>query len=206
MRPLGHTLLATCIVVGLSGGVAHAEAVLGPAEAMEMARVHHAAGQGHYERGEYALALEQFLAAQEAYPMTGFLFNIGQCHRNLGHHEQALSFFRLYLERNPDASNRSVVEELMARSRQSLEQEEAAGGGGRPDGGLGDADVDSGEGGQTGVEPRRPVYRRWWFWTILGTVIVAGASVASGVAFWYDQQEPEQLLPEGSLGVMDWRR
>ena len=53
------------------------------------------------------------------------------------------------------------------------------------------------------VEPRRPVYRRWWFWTILG-VVVAGA-VTAGTVVGVAAQEPETVLPSGSAGTVDWR-
>jgi tetratricopeptide (TPR) repeat protein len=33
--------------------------------------------------------------------LPAFLFNIGQCHRKLGQHEQAIFFYSRYLKANP---------------------------------------------------------------------------------------------------------
>jgi hypothetical protein len=50
------------------------------------------------------------------------LFNIGQCHRQLGHKQEAITFFRTYLREVSDAPNRDEVKRLMS----TLEQEVAA--------------------------------------------------------------------------------
>lgn len=50
--------------------------------------------------------------------------------------------------------------------------------------------------------PHRPVWRRWWFWTILGCA-VTGATVGAVVGVM--AAEPETVLPGGSLGTLDGR-
>ena len=75
-----------------------------------------------FDLTEYAAALEGF---REAYRLAGdpvFLFNIAQCHRKLGHTQDALTFYRNYLRRKPDAGNRDEVE----RRIQEMERAEAA--------------------------------------------------------------------------------
>ena len=59
------------------------------------------ASRRHFDRGEklFALgkfedALEQYQKAYDAEPFPSLLFNIGQCHRNLGDYESAVSATR----------------------------------------------------------------------------------------------------------------
>lgn len=50
-----------------------------------------------YSRGAYAEALVDFERALAIERHPSILFNIAQCHRQLGHHERARYFYRLYL-------------------------------------------------------------------------------------------------------------
>src|SRR5687767_10367698 len=78
------------------------------------------ASRRHYERGEklFALgkfddALEEYQTAFDAKPLPGFLYNIGQCYRNLGDYDQAIFSFKKYLKLEPDAPNKEAVERLI---------------------------------------------------------------------------------------------
>lgn len=73
-----------------------------------------------YERAEQSYSVGQFADAAELYQrayrvkaLPGFLFNLGQCHRQLGQFRKARFFFRLYLERKPDSRRRVTVEALI---------------------------------------------------------------------------------------------
>lgn len=87
-----------------------------------------AAAIAHYERGtrlyqvhEFADALAEFKAAYVAKPDPAFLFNIAQCHRNLGHTEEAVTFYRSFLKHAPvNDPNRAQVE---ARLRSTQNEE-----------------------------------------------------------------------------------
>lgn len=50
--------------------------------------------------------------------------------------------------------------------------------------------------------PSRPVYRRWWFWTLIGTAVI-GATV--GAVVGVTTQDPTVVLPQGTLGTLDGR-
>jgi Tetratricopeptide repeat len=52
-----------------------------------------------------------------------FLFNIAQCHRQLGNKQEAIKFYRSYLRKVPDAPNAEEVRKLIA----SLEERDHAG-------------------------------------------------------------------------------
>ena len=124
------------------------------------------AARRHYERGEklFALgkfdeALDEYQTAFDAKPLPGFLYNIGQCYRNLADYDQAIFSFKKYLKLQPDAENKDAVEQLIT----DLEDKKARGDGAkfvrkkpRP------------------LEEDKPIYSKWWFWTGVGVVAVAG--------------------------------
>jgi tetratricopeptide (TPR) repeat protein len=156
--------------------------------------------QGRFKKGEklFALgrfsdALAEYQAAFEAYPLPEFLFNIGQCHRNLGAFDEAIFSFRKYLRLKPDAENREATEELIAE----LEAEKA-----RQASKPVKPRVDPIPGGGGGAEPAEkssPFYTRWWFWT--GVVVVAGAATTAIVL-----ANQEDGLPTGDLPPIDFPR
>jgi tetratricopeptide (TPR) repeat protein len=77
------------------------------------ARAHFKRAEAAFNLGKFEEALAAYQAAYETKPLPGFLFNIAQCHRNMGNHERALFFYRRYLALDPQTSNRAVVEELI---------------------------------------------------------------------------------------------
>jgi tetratricopeptide (TPR) repeat protein len=84
-------------------------------EAKAQAREKFTQGNEAYARGEFREALAAFDAAYKLAPLPGFLFNVAQCHRQLGAHERAAFFYRRYLslsEKEP--ANAPTVKELIA--------------------------------------------------------------------------------------------
>lgn len=84
-------------------------------EAKAQAREKFTQGNEAYARGEFREALAAFDAAYKLAPLPGFLFNVAQCHRQLGAHERAAFFYRRYLslsEKEP--ANAPMVKELIA--------------------------------------------------------------------------------------------
>jgi tetratricopeptide (TPR) repeat protein len=79
-----------------------------------------------YNVGRFDQALELYTQAYEKYPKPALLFNIGQCHKLLGHYERALFFYHGYLRENPDASNRALVEQRIDESQHALDAQRAA--------------------------------------------------------------------------------
>lgn len=115
---LAHLGLTFAIVAALVGSPINAQAD------RARAKKHFKAGQLHYKLGRFKEALKAFSTAYEAEPMAAFLYNVGQCHKNLGNHERAIFFFEGYLREKPNASNRKVVLELIETAKQ--EQKELA--------------------------------------------------------------------------------
>ena len=166
-----------------------------------------------FNLGQFDNAVEGLTEAYRIYPHASFLFNIGQCHSELDDHERAIFFYRRYLAEAPDAENRDEVESLIAAEETALEEpaDDAPTPGEEPTDGdtvapVGDEaspeTTEDGEPAPEVVEPR-PIYREWWFWTLLG-VVVAGA--VAGTALGMTMGAPETVLPDGgSLGRVDWR-
>jgi tetratricopeptide (TPR) repeat protein len=70
-----------------------------------------------YNLGKFDQALKD---AEDAYEISGLpalLFNLGQCHRAMGHWAKAEFFYRNYLRDNPRARNQAEVTELLAQMR-----------------------------------------------------------------------------------------
>jgi tetratricopeptide (TPR) repeat protein len=80
--------------------------------------------QKEYDLGEFGRALELYSEAYRLDPIPAFLFNIGQCHRQLGHWERAVFFYRRYLGLSPHASNTAQVEKLIGDCQTLLTQEQ----------------------------------------------------------------------------------
>lgn len=135
----------------------------------------------HFDRGEklYAVtrfseAIDEYQKAFDAKPLPDFLFNIGQCYRNLGDYDSAIFSYRKYLKLAQDPPNRAQVEQLI----RDLEANKAR------------ADTQ-----RLGLKPQqqppppvaepsaaRPIYTRWWFWTGIAVVGLAGGVTAYEVA------------------------
>ncbi|HET7505008.1 MAG TPA: tetratricopeptide repeat protein [Kofleriaceae bacterium] len=171
----------------------------------------------HFERGEklYALArfteaIGEYQLAFDARPIPEFLFNIGQCHRNLGDYDAAIFSYQKYLKLAPEAPNRAQVEQLIADLQAKADKREAERLGltrphpPEPEPGASPvapspappaaiderASVsppsrgDRGDRGDRGIRVGRgdrPLYTRWWFWTGIAVVGVAGGVVVYDV-------------------------
>jgi tetratricopeptide (TPR) repeat protein len=72
-------------------------------------------------------ALQKFTRAYELRPLSGFLFNLGQCHRFLGDCRQAVFFYSGFVRENPGTPDATLVEGLIDGCRQRLAAEQAQG-------------------------------------------------------------------------------
>jgi tetratricopeptide (TPR) repeat protein len=73
------------------------------------AKARFVAGQSHYNLNEFAEALVEFKEAYRLLPDPVFLYNSGQCERQLGHLDEAIRFYRSFLREQPKAANRQEV-------------------------------------------------------------------------------------------------
>ncbi len=86
----------------------------GEGSARREAMRHYEGGNKLYADSDFLGAREEFLAARALVDAPELLFNLAQCARNLGDHDEALDLYRQFLERKPDAPNRARVEEFIA--------------------------------------------------------------------------------------------
>ncbi|MDB4957138.1 MAG: hypothetical protein JWO36_4707, partial [Myxococcales bacterium] len=127
----------------------------------------------HFERGEKLFALgkfdeslDEYQKAFDAKPIPDFLYNIAQCYRNLGDYDQAIFSFKKFLKLEPDAPNRESVERTIDQLEDKKER----------DGGKKLIETK----GSSTTTPRStadaPIYKKWWFWTGIAVVGVAGGA------------------------------
>lgn len=90
------------------------------------AKTHFYRGTRFYEVGEYRQALEEYKAAHLAKADPAFLYNIAQCHRQLGELEQAVTMYKRFLTASPNAVNRSDVEKRVAELEGELAKRKGA--------------------------------------------------------------------------------
>jgi tetratricopeptide (TPR) repeat protein len=182
-----------------------------------------------FNLGKFGEALTDYQSAYEAKPLPGFLFNIAQCYRNLGDSERARFFFRRYLALDPRTPNRRRVEELIDEMTKQLDARQAehaaapaSSSGGEPKPvepapavppALPAAPVAAASSPEStpGVvatplvtaaapsEAPSPVWKRWWFWTGLGAVVVGGV-VATLLLTRGDTRAPGSLPPIDGRG------
>ena len=105
------------------GSVAHASepSDRGASEARRL----YESGMKHYNVGEYKEALQSFKDAYFAKPDAVFLFNMGQCFRQLNQPADAAREYRAYLRESPDAPNRAEVERLISAAEDQVRQQNA---------------------------------------------------------------------------------
>jgi tetratricopeptide (TPR) repeat protein len=187
-------------------------AVAAPARAEEnenskIAKAHYMAGVKHYNIGDYQDALTAFKSAYLRVADPVFLFNMGQCYRQLGDHDNAARQYRAYLRERPNAPNRVEVERFIAAADEQLALQ-------RKNVNLAPTGVERVETPQEppppAVQPRpapapavtpaieKPPEKksRWWIGVVagVGAAVVVGA-VAVGVAYALPNDAP---VPTGT--------
>jgi tetratricopeptide (TPR) repeat protein len=142
-------------------------------DARVVARRHNAEAEKLFNLGRFREAAAAYQRAYLAKPVPEFLFNIGQCHKRLGTDEdleRAIFHFESYVHNAQNVALRADAKDQIVKLRAELRARRDA---------------------------RRPppVYKRWWFWTLIGAA-VAGATVGTVVALQPADPSPVQ----GSVG------
>jgi tetratricopeptide (TPR) repeat protein len=165
------------------------------ADPLSEAKEHYRRGTQFYDLGQFVDAASEY---QEAFKLTdrpAFLFNIGQAYRLGGKAKDALAAYEGFLRRVPDAPQRSEVEQHIAELKATIQAE-----GDRAAADRKAADeraaTEKAAAEKTAAEaraaenavvaapgaatpPRKPLYKKWWLWTVVG-IVAAGA--ATGIA------------------------
>jgi hypothetical protein len=107
VRTSGCRPVGSCLVVLILAAAVGRPVLAG--DAKQEAKARFMAGQSHYNLNEYPEALNKFKEAYRIFPDPVFLYNLGQCERQLGHFEEAIRFYRSFLREQPKAPNRQDV-------------------------------------------------------------------------------------------------
>ncbi len=209
-----HLVVAIALLAGAAPALAQPAPPAPSAQEIERAKALFQEGTDAYKRGEFPTALAAYEEAHKLYPAPQFLFNIAQCHFQLKNWDRAEFFFEGYLREVPGAENRSLVEELIGEARTNaaakrdadkrkldLERERFELERRTKEREAREADERARIAAQSRVvdEPR-PVYKKWWFWTVVGGAVAGATITAIAVS-----SDTTTVLPSGSLGTWDRR-
>jgi tetratricopeptide (TPR) repeat protein len=118
--------LVSCLALCLTVSTARAD---DPAAA----RLHYNEGTKAFDLGLYDKAIAEYMTAYQAVNDPALLYNLAQAHRLGGHVREALRFYRVYLQRRPNAENRPEVEQKIVELKQAADRLEHAQNGLQPD-------------------------------------------------------------------------
>ena len=107
------------------GGAGLARAADPPSDAKQEAKARFISGQSHYNLNEFPEALREFKEGYRLYPDPVFLYNLGQCERQLGHPDEAIRFYRSFLREQPKAPNRQEVLHKIEEMEAALKAKQA---------------------------------------------------------------------------------
>jgi len=162
-------------------------------------------GAQAFDEGRYDAALGYFEDAYRISERHLLLYNIGQAQDRLRRDEEALATFRRYLEIVEDPPYRLQVESRIRNLEESVErrqrEHEALEAAERREEELrhqepGDSGALSPSGPDRVDEDDGGILSQWWFWTIVGVVVVGGIAIGVGAAASGGTEEP----PAGDVG------
>ena len=188
---------ALCVALGAGPWAGAAEPGAIPHAVDDEVERHVTLGLRHLERGRYQDAIAEFRRAYELRDDPRFLYDIAEAYRQLGIVDRALFFYDRYLAALPDAPDRDEVEAKM------VELEQARTGSiprvptlvPRLDHDVVVVPVPLQSLPGRATEHRRPIWRRWWFWTAIGAAVAAGAIGIAAAA-----SGPGPSIPATELG------
>jgi tetratricopeptide (TPR) repeat protein len=170
------------------------------AEDAEAGRRYFKRGQELLKADDYRGAVKAFEAGYAAAPRVGFLLNIGNCYRKLGELGKAREHYWRFLDAAPkDHPSRPAVKDYL-RAMEQIEADgvsvdatpakrgppppEPAASPGPPAALPPALSARPSEAPSSALivreaaapQPDRPVYKRWWFWTLIGGAVAAGVT------------------------------
>jgi tetratricopeptide (TPR) repeat protein len=202
-------------------------------QARATAEEHAKTAEGYFREARYQDALEAYTRAWDVLPLAAFLFDIGQCHRQLDECDEAIESFEAFLPHATNAADRQAAEGMIADCKSGVsksinlfgpdEEIKLLAAKGDPIKAPPVAVAPPPPPPPPEVEPPPPpppevapppaiaeveeednaVYEEWWFWTAIGGAVVI---IAGGTAIGLSARGEEIVeLPRGSAGTIDWR-
>ena len=166
--------LPTLVVIALAGAAARADDA-------RLARQHFEDGSRLYDLGKFRDAAREYEEAYKYKPDPALLFNIGQAYRAAGDAAEAVTAYKSYLRRLPEAPNRREVEAHIEKLQRLVDEQHRAQPSPTPQPTT--APEPQPQLVTTAAPPeKQPVYKKWWLWTAVGGALVVGGVVAIAVA------------------------
>ncbi len=148
--------------------------------------------RGHYDKamksyggGRYEAALPEFQAAYGLRQMPWLLVNIGRTLHRLGRLEEAVQYYNNYekasLGSDPETLKR--VQDYRSQAQAALDALKS--GQGTPTTPAVTPSTPPEGTAPAGTEQPKPIYKKWWFWTIIGgaaAVTILGIGIGVGVS------------------------
>ncbi len=177
------------------------------AEDATKARTLYNKGMANFQLEEYDAAIGKWEEGFRIKPVPEFLYNIAQAYRLSHRTDKALAFYQKYLRVSPKATNRDEVERHMA-ALEKIQGAEQRASTARPtdpiaprgtDPASNNVDLSAGQPAVSSTtapaavaptqvalivtpSPERPIYKKGWFWGVLGgAVVVVAVAVVVGV-------------------------
>lgn len=179
-------------------------------------KTHYELGLALYQAQKFDDAIPEFKAAYDLDPKPQLLFNIAQAYRKAGHPREAIQYYDRYLGAEPrlDTDTRRKVDGYLAEAKNTLNalelemkrrlaeekaarEQEPAPPQLLPIPPTQPAPQVLAPPVMNPVDPPKatPVYKRWWFWTIIGGVVAVG--VVTGVAVGVQKSRTPAEVPTG---------
>jgi tetratricopeptide (TPR) repeat protein len=189
-----------------------AQPALGDAPDMAAAKEHARAGAKAFDLGRYLDAAREYEAAYEAKELPALLFNIAQSYRLGDVPEKAIHFYESYLRRSPDAPNRAEVEARISELRKTIDRQ-ARVKDGSPQGTMAASEpptsvpigvaVPAVVVNKAPAPAPRPIYKRPWFWGVVGGAAVAVA-LGVGLGIGLSQNSTTYPAANAPAGTFRW--
>ena len=170
-------------------------------------------GRDAYDHGDFRAAVANFQRAYELSQRPALLFNIARAADADGQLQRAATAYADYLEALPAADNRDFVQgridKIRAAEAQASSRVEAASSAALPSVAQADrtrpgaplAPIATTRSTADHGETRRPFWKRGWFWTAAGAVVVGG--VVGGVLAATRRPEPARAAGDAYVSVME---
>jgi tetratricopeptide (TPR) repeat protein len=162
-----------------------------------------------FQAGNYQAAIDDYYAAYQLKSLSQILFNIAQTHRKAGQTQEALSIYERFLREDPKSPLVPEAEAHAAAMRARLEAEKASAERESAER-LAKQRADEADALAKAREEERkkaeaalllattkkkpdPLYKKGWFWGVIGGVVVA-AAVGVGVGVALRPHDPDSDL------------
>jgi tetratricopeptide (TPR) repeat protein len=190
---------------------------LSEAEKTENAKAAFEKAQTAFNLGDFKNALASFKEAYALMNHPALLFNIGQTHKELGEHKQAIFFFEAYLQNMGDQADKELANQLIQESRTALEaqkaelkeQRELEKSKARDEALAKEVEASKKREAELAKELEKEredegVADQWWFWpTVGGASVVAVTALGATALIVASLNAPAEEETCGSLGCIE---